>query len=297
MTVKQQYEKERKRLQQFARRAEKRGYMTEEGATPASLIPQRPKTITAASVRRLQKLTADKMYDKLVAVDWDTKTEKARGRQALRKLEYEARKAARKVSVEIKEDSAVAHYAQIIAENIKADLEDTPDLPEIIAENVKADLEDAKNLVSDILGREDETPDMPAGMVADQKTGAVWDNVPQPTFSSEKLIINNLETSIQNMHSGATPILLKILYSALHQVGEKALGAYIEEHASEINDTIRRYAEAYGDQAVSAAAYDFLDIMSGAYSQHIDKETYISGWQEMYPEIFLGGYGIESEDE
>ena len=55
----QAYRKERKRIQSFIRRAEKRGYIFGE-----NVLPTIPKKITQGSVRRLQKLTAKALYEK-----------------------------------------------------------------------------------------------------------------------------------------------------------------------------------------------------------------------------------------
>lgn len=53
------YSKQVKRIKQFIKRAEKRGYQFDE-----DVIPQRPKRITQASVRKLAKLTPEKLYQK-----------------------------------------------------------------------------------------------------------------------------------------------------------------------------------------------------------------------------------------
>ena len=63
----QAYRKERKRIQAFIRRAEKRGYIFEQNVLPAT-----PKKITQASVRRLQKLTAKALYEKALWADPET---------------------------------------------------------------------------------------------------------------------------------------------------------------------------------------------------------------------------------
>lgn len=55
------YSKQVKRIKQFMRRAEKRGYQFSENA-----LPQRPKRVTQASVRKLAKLTPEKLYQKAV---------------------------------------------------------------------------------------------------------------------------------------------------------------------------------------------------------------------------------------
>lgn len=53
------YSKQVRRIKQFIRRAEKRGFYFNE-----NVLPQRPKRITQASVRKLAKLTPEKLYQK-----------------------------------------------------------------------------------------------------------------------------------------------------------------------------------------------------------------------------------------
>lgn len=55
------YSKQVKRIKQFIRRAEKRGYQFNE-----NVLPERPNRVTQASVRKLAKLTPDKLYKKAV---------------------------------------------------------------------------------------------------------------------------------------------------------------------------------------------------------------------------------------
>ena len=61
--VQRQYEKELKRIKQFIRRAEKRGYRF-----PDNVIPPKPKRITRASVSRLQKIKPQTLYKKATAL-------------------------------------------------------------------------------------------------------------------------------------------------------------------------------------------------------------------------------------
>lgn len=58
-----EYNKERNRIKRFIRNAEKRGYVFEP-----NLIPPRPKTITAGSVRRLSKIRPAELYKKAYAI-------------------------------------------------------------------------------------------------------------------------------------------------------------------------------------------------------------------------------------
>lgn len=53
------YRKQVKRIKQFVRRAESRGYYFGELDT---ILPNRPKRLTAGSVRRLEAITPDKLY-------------------------------------------------------------------------------------------------------------------------------------------------------------------------------------------------------------------------------------------
>ena len=55
------YSKQVKRIKQFISRAEKRGYQFSE-----NVLPKRPKRVTQASVRKLAKLTPEKLYQKAV---------------------------------------------------------------------------------------------------------------------------------------------------------------------------------------------------------------------------------------
>lgn len=58
-----QYEKELRRIKQFIRRAEKRGFRFE-----ADVIPDRPKKVTQSSVNRLKKITPKQLYKKSTAL-------------------------------------------------------------------------------------------------------------------------------------------------------------------------------------------------------------------------------------
>lgn len=55
------YAKQVKRIKQFIRRAEKRGYQF-----PENVLPQKPKRVTQASIRKLVQLTPEKLYQKAV---------------------------------------------------------------------------------------------------------------------------------------------------------------------------------------------------------------------------------------
>ena len=62
----QAYRKERQRIQRQINRMTKRGYDVPE------LLPKIPKKITEASVRRLKKLTTEKLYEESRFIDIET---------------------------------------------------------------------------------------------------------------------------------------------------------------------------------------------------------------------------------
>lgn len=58
------YSKERKRINQFIRRATKRGYVF-----PENVVPAKPQTISEGSVKALQRITTDSLYRKATYID------------------------------------------------------------------------------------------------------------------------------------------------------------------------------------------------------------------------------------
>ena len=67
IALEQAYKKELKRIKQFMRRAEKRGYLWDDYE-----LPKKPKKITEKSVSRLKKITPDLLYKKGEYIDQDT---------------------------------------------------------------------------------------------------------------------------------------------------------------------------------------------------------------------------------
>lgn len=102
--VEKQYFKQVKRIRQFISRAEKRGYKFKE-----NILPEPPKRITKASVRKLGKLTPDKLYEKAVYGGAETYGEIVPAKQG-RKLERSA--SAKK--------AAKTRRNNILSENFKA---------------------------------------------------------------------------------------------------------------------------------------------------------------------------------
>lgn len=97
-----EYKRQRRRITQFINRAEKRGYQFAD-----NIIPEKPKRITEATVRRLKSLTPEKLYKKAVyggEATYGEVTSAEEGRKAERR--EAARKGAetRKANIRDKEE-------------------------------------------------------------------------------------------------------------------------------------------------------------------------------------------------
>lgn len=126
-----EYRKQRKRVQAAIKRLEKRGYIV-----PENLLPDIPKNITPASVRRLQKIDINKIYKKSVKVDFETgeitpgivAKEKARSEAAkraakTRKLAKRTKEVETQYTLqEPPEYSSFPNEADIIIQNFRADV-------------------------------------------------------------------------------------------------------------------------------------------------------------------------------
>ena len=77
--IETEYQKERRRIRAFIRRAEKRGF-----SFPANVIPPKPKRVTKSSVSRLRKITPDVLYEKSIYGGEATYGEIVSGKQGLK---------------------------------------------------------------------------------------------------------------------------------------------------------------------------------------------------------------------
>lgn len=114
--VDQQYRKERRRVQQFIRRANKRGYQfTVE-------IPKIPKRITLGSVRRLQRLTPEYLYKKSLyggEASFGEVVSGTEGRKLEKKLATERMKTTKRMTKErVNEDKDF--FSKVVISNFQA---------------------------------------------------------------------------------------------------------------------------------------------------------------------------------
>ena len=120
-TIREQYLKERRRIQRFIRSATKRGYII-----PENILPDIPKRVTRASVSRLKKITPEKIYSKSQYVSRETgeiktgKAGRAEERKAASKKAAETRRRKEETSRAKKE--YIPRASDIILTNLRETL-------------------------------------------------------------------------------------------------------------------------------------------------------------------------------
>lgn len=120
-TIREQYLKERRRIQRFIRSATKRGYII-----PENILPDIPKRVTRASVSRLKKITPEKIYSKSQYVSRETgeiktgKAGRAEERKAASKKAAETRRRKEETSKAKKE--YIPRASDIILANLRETL-------------------------------------------------------------------------------------------------------------------------------------------------------------------------------
>lgn len=123
-----QYSKQLKRVKQFIRMAEKRGYVFEE-----NVIPERPKKVTKASVRKLERLTPEKLYKKALYLDEAT----GEIEEAQKRRKEERKQSAKKAAKTRKERQKAKRNWTI--EDAKKHIKDLPKEGEVVFTNVIED--------------------------------------------------------------------------------------------------------------------------------------------------------------
>lgn len=146
--LQREYGKQRKRIQQAIKRAEKRGYILEK-----EILPQIPKKITTQSVKRLSKIDTNKIYENSVKLDTET-GEITPGKVARKQERSEAAKKAARTRKEVR-------YNPVKQEPEQYELPSYTSFPseaDIVIQNFKADVvsrfpEVAAPILSDWLNR------------------------------------------------------------------------------------------------------------------------------------------------
>lgn len=146
--LRREYNKQRKRIQQAIKRAEKRGYILEK-----DILPPIPKKITTQSVKRLSKIDTNKIYENSVKLDTET-GEITPGKEARKQERSEAAKKAAKTRKEVRYNPVKQEVEQYEIPTYTS----FPSEADIVIQNFKADVvsrfpEVAAPILSDWLNR------------------------------------------------------------------------------------------------------------------------------------------------
>ena len=202
-TIKEQYMQERRRIQNFIRRAEKRGYIV-----PKDLLPKIPKRVTKASISRLQKLDAKAIYDKSTYVSRET-GEVVSGRKG-RAIE---RTIAAKKGAETRKRKAAA---------VKASQSEPPFIPretDIILENLREQLETFMPSISATRYQQEQQVnhrDLLLGALDDAIDELGEDAVAQNIKKHSNELSDLIETALYTAYDNVMKTSLVQFYNILH---------------------------------------------------------------------------------
>lgn len=215
------YSAQVKRIKNFIRRAEKRGYIFNENT-----LPTKPKRITQASVRRLQKLTPQQLYKKaqysgelsgrkLVSAQTGLQLEK-RARIAKAKETRERKRIAKQSDLELKQ-WIEQHRHEIEESGL---YEPEPEEPEIV--ELAAD-DNINPETGEILEPVREQP---------IEHDWVQDNISEDPYFFDNIVIGNFRLSIDKyVHGGGQNIIDKWLKECIEQTDKHSVAMMLQQGA------------------------------------------------------------------
>lgn len=221
------YSAQVKRIKNFIRRAEKRGYIFNENT-----LPTKPKRITQASVRRLQRLTPQQLYKKaqysgqlsegkLVSAQTGLQLEK-RARIAKAKETRERKRIAKQADLELKQ-WLDQHRYEIEESGLYEPEPEEPEIVELAAGN------DVDTETGEILEPAREHP---------IEHDWVQDNISEDPYFFDNIVIGNFRLSIDKyVHGSGRNIIDKWLKECIEQTDQHSV-AMMLQHGAEAGLTI-----------------------------------------------------------
>lgn len=221
------YSAQVKRIKNFIRRAEKRGYIFNENT-----LPTKPKRITQASVRRLQRLTPQELYKKAqysgqlsegktVSAQTGLQLEK-RARIAKAKETRERKRIAKQADIELKQ-WLDQHRHEIEESGLYEPEPEEPEIVELAAGN------DVDSETGEILEPVREHP---------IEHDWVQDNISEDPYFFDNIVIGNFRLSIDKyVHGGGRNIIDKWLKECIEQTDQHSV-AMMLQHGAEAGLTI-----------------------------------------------------------
>lgn len=228
------YSAQVKRIKNFIRRAGKRGYIFNENT-----LPTKPKRITQASVRRLQRLTPQQLYKKAQYSGQlsEGKTVSAQtGLQLEKRARIEKAKETRKRNIEVKKAKQYdENIRRIVAEELKY-RQDKQDWKK--NQNYKPEEPEILELAAD----DNINPDTGEILepVREQPIEHDWvqDNTSEDPYFFDNIVIGNFRLSIDKyVHGGGRNIIDKWLKECIEQTDQHSV-AMMLQHGAEAGLTI-----------------------------------------------------------
>ena len=214
------YSAQVKRIKNFIRRAEKRGYIFNENT-----LPTKPKRITQASVRRLQKLTSQQLYKK-AQYSGQLSEGKTVSAQTGLQLEKRARIAKAK---ETRERKRIAKQADL---ELKIYLEQKHDFQDLVLYEPEPEEPKILELAAD----DNINPDTGEILepVREQPIEHDWvqDNISEDPYFFDNIVIGNFRLSIDKyVHGGGRNIIDKWLKECIEQTDQHSVAMMLQQGA------------------------------------------------------------------
>lgn len=232
--LEQAYRKERKRIQQFIRRAKKRGFVFEE-----NILPDKPKKITRSSVTRLQKITPSVLYQKSTVVT--PQGEVVKGTKARQQERFvSARKGAQTRMHNISAQKLHVPRTSMHPQSGKREAKQARDKGTY--ESAKREAKQARDRFYE--GKDNKGTYEPSSYDTDESP---WEETGLPPRQSYAAIENvreeirrwtpqpNWSKSLSDLKSRDKSILENLLNGAIASQGEEAVARRLEENSVEIN--------------------------------------------------------------
>lgn len=226
--LQQEYRKQRRRIQQFIRRTEKRGYQFDP-----NILPDKPKKITKQSVERLRKLTPEKLYKKSVYGGEATYGEIVKGTKG---RQLERKKSAEKARETRKAREALRQYTP---KEVDKPLDYTTDI------DYTYDIEDYIDTAQ------------PQEPIYDEQEDRYYPTEDVTFF--DRVVLESFRSNIEQMNEMASGILANFYSRVINQYGEHEV-AQMLQNAAEAGVVLQQ-KDTYDHSKVTEYVNELLDYL------------------------------------
>lgn len=248
--LRQQYDRNRKRIINFIRRAESRGFYFEE-----NVLPPIPKRITKQSVQRLEKLNPEALYKKSFWVDLETGETMSGPRRAEQERSERSRR-----GHETRRANRAAEAAFFTGDSKEpTEGEYLPDLYEIAFDNV-----------------------------FDEFLAKVSQDIPEVYYSHQTGKRHKRFDGIRIAAQEAQSEVIKILNELLSKYTKSQIGKVISEHWEQLEAAVQYILFGSDSVAISSSATLIMSVLTGGLTKEQNMDlTSEAEMQEEYNEEYM----------